>query len=213
MSKGMPLALLAAALLSLAGCDGGTPPTEQAQASAPAPTQAASALKASQFSDVAAMIEDMADYSAEDGTFALLAAEPLHIRLAPRIIKGEPAENLQSEQRRAALYGVYRTLIHTPAQAVTVTVVPMLVTINPSKYELQKSPQLVVSATREQALAAVRSLVPAEQLSDLVVPEQAGEIQLDNWRKDFEKVYFGDAGQAELLKALSAAGAKVQKAG
>lgn len=209
MSKGMPLALLAAALLSLAGCDGGTPPTEQSQASAPAPTQAASTLKASQYPDVAAMIDDMGDFSAEIDTFAVLSTEPLHIRLAPQIVQGDIAENLPRDMNRAALYGIYRTLIHTSAQAVAVTVVPMRLTLNPAKRELQSSPQLVVSATREQALAAVRSLIPAEQLSDLVVPEQAGEIQFDNWRKDFEKVYFGDKGQNDLLEALKASGANV----
>lgn len=166
-------------------------------------------VKPMHFDDVPAMIDDFGDYAADNNTFQLISPQPLEIRLSPSVIRGEPAENAESEVRRAGLYGVYRTLIHTDAPAVTVQVVPREVTLNPQSARLLSSPTLQISATRAQALAAASKLTKVENLDALVVPEQAGDIQLDNWRADFEALYFKAAGQQALLDALKASGAKV----
>lgn len=158
------------------------------------------------FADVPAMIEDFGDYSAENGSFKLISSSPLHIQLAPTVVPGDLPENVQREIRRAAIYGVYRTLIHTSAPAVKVSSVPNQVTFNPQSSKILEKPSLVVTVTREQALQAVKKLIDAQQLSDLVLPEQAGTIQLDTWRKDFEAIYFGDEGQEALLNAIKASG-------
>lgn len=168
-------------------------------------------LKPMHFDDVPAMIDDFGDYAADNNTFELISSQPLTIRLSPSVISGEPAENAESEVRRAGLYGVYRTLIHTDAQAVTVQVVPREVTVGGQgqSAKLLASPSLQISATRPQALAAASKLTKVKDLNALVVPEQAGDIQLDNWREDFETLYFKSAGQQALFDALKASGAKV----
>lgn len=191
MHKGLRLALLAVAL--------GT--TTAMADTAP--------LKPMHFDDVPAMIDDFGDYAADNNTFQLISSKPLEIRLSPSVVSGEPAENAESEVRRAGLYGVYRTLIHTDAPAVTVQVVPREVTLNPQSVRLLSSPALQISATRAQALAAASKLTKVKDLDALVVAEQAGNIQLDNWRADFEALYFKDAGQQALLDALKASGATV----
>jgi hypothetical protein len=159
-----------------------------------------------QFADVPAMIEDFGDYSSENGSFKLISSTPLHLQLAPTVVSGDSPENVERELRRAVLYGVYRTFIHTNADAVIVTSMPNQVTINPHTSKLLDKPTLMATVTRAQALQAVKHLVDAQQLSDLVIPEQAGTIQLDNWRKDFEAVYFEDEGQKALLKQIQSSG-------
>lgn len=206
MRKGLTLALLSAALISLGGCGEAEQPVEtDAQ---PAVSQAApqGPLK---FESVAAMIEDFGDYSAENGTFKQVTDAPLQIQLATTVAAGDLQENIDRELRRAALYGVYRTFIHTDTDAVKVRVVPNELAGSPPTLTVRERPNLEVTVTRAQALQAAQSLVQVEQLSDLVTPEQAGKIQLDNWRKDFEGVYFKDDGQEALLKAIQAAGGDV----
>lgn len=202
MFKGLTLALLSAALISLGGCGEGDRPSNSA--AQPTASQAAS-LSPLHFADVPAMIEDFGDYSAETGTFKLVSDSPLEIQIATLVAAGDLPENVQRELRRAALYGVYRTFVHTDAGAVKVKVVPNVMT-SATERSIQDTPSLEVTVTREQALQAVQSLVPAESFSDLVLPEQAGKIQLDNWAQSFEPLYFKDDGQESLLKAIQAKG-------
>ncbi|HCD9834320.1 TPA: hypothetical protein NER77_004519 [Pseudomonas aeruginosa] len=204
MRKAFGLALLSASIITVAGCG-------DSQQASPKPAAAVQAegLAPMHFATVDAMIEDFGDYSAENGSFVLESSEPLKVQFAPTVVPGDLPENIEREVRRAALYGVFRTLIHTDAGAVAVTSVPNETTFNPHSTRLLEKPRLTISTTREQALQAVKSLVDAQQLSELVVPERAGTIQLDNWRKDFEALYFKDEGQKALLQALQASGAAV----
>ncbi|NUU37369.1 hypothetical protein [Pseudomonas sp. C2B4] len=159
-----------------------------------------------QFKSVAEMIEDRGDYAEENGTFKLVSAKPLKIQLAPTVVPGDLPENVQRELRRAALYGVYRTFTHTNADAVVVTVVPREVTFNPVTTKFLKAPNLKVSVTRAQAMTAAGVFVKANSASDLVVPEAAGDSQMDEWTPAFQNLYFKDAGQLQLLKAIETAG-------
>lgn len=159
-----------------------------------------------QFKSVADMIEDRGDYAEENGSFKLVSAKPLKIQLAPTVVPGDAPENVQRELRRAALYGVYRTFAHTNADAVSVTVVPREVTLNPVTSKLLKAPSVRVSVTREQAMKAAGQLVKANSASDLIAPEVAGDTQLDEWTPAFQNYYFKDAGQLQLLNAIKAAG-------
>lgn len=167
---------------------------------------AAQELQPLQYPNVSAMVEDLGDFSSENGTFAVLSENPLQIRIAARVVPGDLPENVTREVRRAALYGVYRTLLHTTAESVQVTAVPNQITLNPYSSKILSSPSLQVTATRAQALEAVKRLIGVDALSDLVTPEQAGTIQLDSWSESFEPLYFKDDGQEALLKAIKAAG-------
>lgn len=159
-----------------------------------------------QFKSVAEMIEDRGDYAEENGTFKLVSAKPLKIQLAPTVVPGDLPENVQRELRRAALYGVYRTFAHTNVDAVVVTAVPREVTFNPVTTKFLKAPSIQISVTRDQAMMAAAKLVKASSASDLVVPEAAGDSQLDEWTPAFQDLYFKDAGQLQLLNAIKAAG-------
>lgn len=162
-----------------------------------------------QFKSVAEMIEDRGDYAEEDGSFKLVSAKPLKIQLAPTVFSGDLPENVQRELRRAALYGVYRTFAHTNAEAVSVTAVPREMTVNPVTSKVLNAPSVQISVTRDQAMMAAGRIVKASSASDLVVPEAAGDSQLDEWTPAFQDLYFKDAGQLQLLNAIKSAGGDV----
>lgn len=173
---------------------------------APAGQVIAADLKPLQFATVGEMIEDLGDYSAENGTFKLLSTEPLKIQLAPSIVPGDLPENNAREIRRAALYGVYRTLVHTDADKVTSVAVPREVNIREQTSKVLSKPSLSITVTRAQALKAAGLFLKVQSAADLVRPEQAGTIQLDNWAPKFEDAYMTDKGQVRLLEAIKAAG-------
>jgi len=152
-----------------------------------------------QFGSVGEMIEDRADFSEELGTFKLISAHPLHIQLAAQVVANDLPEVVLSEVQRAAIYGVYRTLIHTNVDKVRVTAVPMEVTLNPWSGRMLKSPIVDLEVTRAQALKAVAAKIPAEALNDLI------EITAhsDSWAKPFEGLYYKPEGQQALIKTLS----------
>ncbi|HEJ4809020.1 TPA: hypothetical protein SL598_002932 [Pseudomonas aeruginosa] len=166
-------------------------------------------LKPLHFDDVPAMIEDAGDYSVEKGTFELLSSSPLKLRMSPPVFQADLPQHVAESVRRAALYGVYRTFIHTDAAMVTVVSVPTQITLNPYTTKLQKRPELEISVTRDQALKAVGMLIEVDNLEALVESEKTGELQLDNWTESFEELYFPASGQQKFLEALKAVGAKV----
>lgn len=173
---------------------------------APVGQALAADLKPLHFATVGEMIEDLGDYAAENGTFKLLSTEPLKIQLAPSIIPGDLPENNEREIRRAALYGVYRTLVHTDADKVTSVAVPREVNIREQTSKVLSRPSLSITVTRAQALKAAGLFLKVQSAADLVRPEQAGTIQLDNWAPKFEEAYMTDKGQIRLLEAIKAVG-------
>ncbi len=162
-------------------------------------TAAAYADEPQQFASVGEMIEDRADFSEELGTYKLISENPLHIQLAAQVVANDLPEVVLSEVQRAAIYGVYRTLIHTDVDKVRVTAVPMEVTLNPWSGRLLKSPIVDLEVTRAQALKAVAAKIPVKSLNDLI------EITAhsDSWAKPFEGLYYKPEGQQALIKTLS----------
>ena len=143
---------------------------------APVGQAPAADLKPLHFATVGEMIEDLGDYAAENGTFKLLSTEPLKIQLAPSIVPGDLPENNAREIRRAALYGVYRTLVHTDADKVTSVAVPREVNIREQTSKVLSKPSLSITVTRAQALKAAGQFLKVQSAADLVRPEQAGTI-------------------------------------
>jgi len=132
-------------------------------------------------------IEEMADFSADNNTFAVIKKQPLHIRLSPRVVKGDLPETVKSEVLRAATYGVYRTFIHTKENQVQVTVQPVLFEMGPSgaKLTLTKNPSATVTVTRAQAQKVAQDVLGASSLNGLVDDNDAWSDKMTNGR------YFG----------------------
>jgi hypothetical protein len=159
-------------------------------------------LKPMKFATVTEMIDDRADFSEENGTFKVISTDPLHIQLATQVVANDLEEVKLAEVRRVALYGVYRTLIHTDAPSVRVSSLPMEVTLNPYTARYLEAPKVEIAVTRDEALRAVAGLFEVDTLEDLVTPDAAHGIQMDSWSKPFEALYFKPEGQQALVTAL-----------
>lgn len=160
-----------------------------------------------QFASVSEMIEDRGDYAAENETFKLLSTSPLKIQLAPDVVPGDLPENMQREVRRAALYAVYRTFVHTNAKKVEVVAIPREVHLGPTPtFKFLDKPSVWIRVTREQALKAAASLTKAKSYPELVKAEEPSDMQMDDWVPTFERLYFSAEGQLQLFKAIKAAG-------
>ncbi|EIU1687329.1 hypothetical protein L4H27_003031 [Pseudomonas aeruginosa] len=194
------LAALSLAVLSLVGCGDAEAP-KVAEASA-ATVPASGPLEPMKFATVTEMIDDKGDFSDENGTFKLISTEPLHIQLATQVVANDLDEVKLAEVRRVALYGVYRTLIHTDAPSVHVSALPMEVTLNPYSARYLDAPKVEITVTRDQALQAVAGLIDVSSLEDLVSPNTDLGIQIDAWSKPFEPLYFKPEGQQALIAAL-----------
>jgi hypothetical protein len=161
---------------------------------APVGQAPAADLKPLHFATVGEMIEDLGDYAAENGTFKLLSTEPLKIQLAPSIVLGDLPENNAREIRRLPIRCLSHP-DHTDADKVTSVAVPREVNIREQTSKVLSKPSLSITVTRAQALKAAGVFLKVQSAADLVRPEQAGTIQLDNWAPKFEDAYMTDKGQ------------------
>lgn len=166
----------------------------------PIPSLAGNATK---FPSVEAMIEDFNDYSASNGTFKILATEPLHIQLSPQIAQGNLPEFIEDQVRRALVYGIYRAFIHTPVNQIMVTAVPKEIDLKTWKTRYVPGYKRTISKTREEALALVKKYLRISSFSDLVTETKVRDIVFPNqWTKDFKRLYYNDQGYPGLNRFL-----------
>lgn len=142
----------AGVLLAMSGCSDGGGQAPAASAAVPA----AVAAGPTQYASVTEAFDDLNDYAPDTGEFQLLSQDPLAIRLEPTVAPTDAPGQIREEVARALMYGVYRTLIHTDAQAVRVVVVPRAVDIQKKTITPLDAYQAEVSATRERADAVAR---------------------------------------------------------
>lgn len=130
------------------------------------------------------VIEEMGDFSADNKTFQVLSKKPLHIRLSPRVVAGQTPDALKEELLRAATYGVYRTFIHTSADAVQVMAQPMLLSMGAQghKLELQSAPKATVTVTRAKALEVAKQTLQVKDFAELVNADDTWSDKMENGR-------------------------------
>jgi len=171
-------------------------------------SQSANATEPTQFKSVKEMIENFHDYSAEEGTFKVLNKKPLHIQLSPEFLISPEypnAENYDNEQiiedtKRAIVYGIYRTFIHTPNQEITITAIPQTYNHITHKRKYLTAYKMTANVTKEQALALAQKYVDVAMLSDLVTEITfEGTIINDQWSKNFKRIYFNHSGNPDGL--------------
>lgn len=160
-------ALSLACALALAACGNAEGPVaaSAAASSAPlAPAASATAAVPTQFQDVVQLFEELNDFPPDTGEFVLVNRSPLAIKLGPMVAEKDDPELIKGAVALAAVYGVYRTLIHTPARSVKVTVRPLVVK-NKKRVPLQGYDQ-EVAVTREQAekIAAKYGFAPMTKM-------------------------------------------------
>src|SRR5215218_5667584 len=110
----------------------------------------------SKFGSVQAMVKDFKDYSQENGTFKVLTREPLHIQLSPIVVPGDFPDVIDAQVKRAVLYGIYRSFVHTPVDRITVTAIPLERNPRTDSTQYLSAYKRTVTKTRSQALELIR---------------------------------------------------------
>lgn len=144
------------------------------------------------------MIEDFGDYNLERGTFKVLSeGKSPHIQLSPEVYASDPAYMVNEMVNKSAIYGIYRTFIHTDINLITVTSVPI------ANKQLLESQGITLTVNKNDVQSVANSLFGVSQLSELV------NQQTNVWTSSFNKSYYNDQGyptlntHIEKLKAIS----------
>ena len=160
----------------------------------------ASATTPDQFPSVKAMITHFGDFKTQDGTFKIIKEKPLHIILNVEAnIYSEP-DMIENDIKKAIVYGMYRTFIHTNEQQITVTstAIPMKNPgQKPSAKEIKYLSQFKKTATldRKKALDLIRRFGVANEFSELVEDWTFnGVIHHNQWSKASEKIRYSHSG-------------------
>lgn len=127
-------------------------------------------------------IEEMGDFSADNKTFEVISAKPLHIRLSPRIMTANAPDQANEEVLRAAVYGVYRTFIHTDQAQVQVTAQPLLLGANGQGAKLLSVPRATVTVTRDKALQVAKKTLGVKAFKELVDSDDTWSDKMQNGR-------------------------------
>jgi hypothetical protein len=144
--------------------------------------------KLDKFATVQEMISDFGDFYPENKSYELISESPLHIRLSPMAVKGDHVDVIQEELKRAMIYGIYRSFIHTDVNEITVTVYPVLTTFRPVSHTPLPDMAVTISKTRQQALRDAQKFVSVKSFAELL-----GGKDL-TWTKQFNQLRFNDQG-------------------
>lgn len=128
------------------------------------------------------VMEEMNDFVLENNTFQIVSAKPLHIRLSPQILSLNAPDQLNEEVLRAAVYGVYRTFIHTDQPQVQVTAQPLFISLSPRSAKILDVPRAKVTVTRDKALQVAKQNLGVKEFKDLVNSDNTWSDKMQNAR-------------------------------
>lgn len=151
------------------------------------------------------MIHDRNDFSEERGTLKIISESPLVVELLTEDIASQSKDIKKEDVNRAIIYGIYRTFIHTNEDQINITAYPLdIISLNPRLVEENHSIKVNIFVTREQALQAVKTLIPSvESFDDLTEEKMIGDMKIDDeWTNEFRKFYWNNEGQEKLISIL-----------
>lgn len=131
-------------------------------------------------------------------SFKVLSDKPLHIQISPRTMTVNDHDGLKYDSDRAAVYAAYRTLYQTPAQKVTITVIPLLIDTKTHKIEYLPVDKFKFSITKKQASNLLLKYSDIRNVNQLFTPT-------GNWSKQFENCCYledGNPGLSEFTRVL-----------
>lgn len=163
-------------------------PVESAQAESQSLTD--NALCKSDYKTVLDAFTDLGDYYADNNSLEIISEEPLHIRLSNLAVQGDHPDVKEMMVKRAVIYGIYRSFIHTNKDEVTVT--SYLIDMN-NKKKLPSSPEYSATITKKQALDIIKKYLPVQSYADLIAKDGYG----CSFSEDFNRVRFNDQNESE----------------
>ncbi|MGL5345428.1 MAG: hypothetical protein ACRC9O_12800 [Plesiomonas sp.] len=156
-----------------------------------------------QYKNISELMDEYNDYptytaeGVEYPSFKVLSDKPLHIQISPRAMTGNNPDGLKYDSEKAAVYAVYRTLYQTPAQRVTVTVLPLFINTNTRGMEYLPSEKIEFSINKKQAANL------AFEYGGIRNPDQL-ITSSGNWSEQFEKCCYFDGDNSRLSKFTQA---------
>lgn len=143
--------------------------------------------------DISEVIENFGDYYPENNSLEFISKKPLTIRLSPPGYKEDASDVKEKLVQRAVVYGIYRTLIHSNNDNVTVV---SYMTDSGNDYKKMKgSPEYRVTITKKQANNILKKYVPVSSMTGIVNDDcsftaQFNELRFDNsGSKKFDKFF------------------------
>lgn len=140
------------------------------------------------FSSAEKAFDELGDYSVELKQVKILKQSPLHVQINAEAdaatVRRFPMQMVEQTAEVLA-YGLFRMFIHTKANEVTVTAIPVLQTFSDKAMteKALKDKAVQVRMTRAQAEKIARDVVGVQNLNDLVAKELIGW----GWSKPMQK--------------------------
>lgn len=120
------------------------------------------------FENVSDMMTAFGDYQ-HDGQFKVSGDNPVHLELYGLNTKTNTKENLEYDQQKALIYGIYKSFTYTDLDKLTITA---------GVKDMQDTSKVIVepatlTITKEQALKALQAHTDAKDFKDLVADTSA----------------------------------------
>lgn len=163
-------------------------------------------MEVRKFSSVSAMIDDLNDFASDNGTFKVLKEKPLHIQLLTQTVAGESKAIAAEEVRRAIVYGVIRSFMHTDIDQITVTAASAISDAASGKMKQVKGSEVSVLVRRQDTLELLRKMTGIKEFSDLEEMEKAGDLTFPGGSAAYQAIRYNDHGKPGLdafFKALA----------
>ncbi|WP_454907619.1 hypothetical protein [Variovorax gossypii] len=131
------------------------------------------------FSNAEKAFDELGDYSVELGQVKILKQSPLSVQIKAEVeaatVRISPTVMVEKTAEVLA-YGIFRMFIHTKANEVTVTAMPVLQTFSDkgSTEKVLKDKAVQVRMTRAEAEKVARDVIGVQTLNDLVAKELVG---------------------------------------
>ncbi|MFD0893140.1 hypothetical protein KBB96_17105 [Luteolibacter ambystomatis] len=139
------------------------------------------------FNSIPEMIEELGDYSSDNGTFEIIARKPLHIRLSRLVDPSESAQSVKDQNEQTLLYGILRAFIHTQTDEITVTAFPIEQT--DSKRRSLRDMAVTLRVHRVDVLALISQVQPTKKFDDLLVVKDLGGFESYEPSEVYQRIY------------------------
>lgn len=136
-------------------------------------------------------MEYFSDYYPENNSLEIISESPLKVRLSAVAFDQDAQDVKELLAKRAIVYGIYRSLINTPNESVTVT--SYLVSTDGKK--LKNSPNYTATITKDQALEITKKYNSINNLNELTddscsFTSQFNELRFDDsGKKGFDNFF------------------------
>lgn len=145
-----------------------------------------------QFNDITSLMSEYNDYSPDIGTFKVLSEKPLKIQISPKVMQGDSDETVRLASYRASVYAAYRTLLQTPADKVSVTVLPLFFDLSKHEKRYLTKQQFSFSISKDKALKL------AEKAGGTGTPEEIIGSDGYEWSNNFSACCYNESGKPGL---------------